>query len=141
MIKNRVRELRQSRGWSQEDLARRVHSTNQSISKLELGETRINTDWLEKLSKAFDCGPEEILDLAIDRPLMRDIIADTMRIASDRPGGLSADVVAQIVCLAYDQARHIKEDVVRRHAIPAIVRALAAQTDDMAARHAHGGHD
>lgn len=37
-LKNRIRELRQEKGWSQSELASRAHTTQNTISSLETGQ-------------------------------------------------------------------------------------------------------
>ena len=60
-MKNRIRELRKSRGLTLQELAELVNSSNQQISQLETGRRRLNVDWLERLSKALECHPMELL--------------------------------------------------------------------------------
>lgn len=37
-LKNRIKELRRERGWSQSELASRAHTTQNTISSLETGQ-------------------------------------------------------------------------------------------------------
>lgn len=62
IMKNRIKELRRAKGLTLQELAELVGSSNQQISQLETGRRRLNVDWLERLSKVFDCHPIEILD-------------------------------------------------------------------------------
>lgn len=55
------------------DLAERANTTSSTINKLEKGRTRLNTDWLEKLSKAFDVTPDQIVSFT---PLDIKVISD-----------------------------------------------------------------
>lgn len=52
-IKNRLRELRTERGWSQQDLADRVDHSVFSISRHECGSRDISTDALSLYAKAL----------------------------------------------------------------------------------------
>jgi transcriptional regulator with XRE-family HTH domain len=61
-MKNRIKELRKSRGLTLEALAGMVNSSNQHISHLENGRRRLTVDWMERIAKAFQCHPFELLD-------------------------------------------------------------------------------
>ncbi len=61
-MSNRIKELREDRGWSQEDLAHRAGTTNQQISNLENGKRRLTQDWMKRLADALECHPLDILD-------------------------------------------------------------------------------
>ena len=57
-IQLRVRELREARGWSQAELARRTDVRPATLSNIETGQTKgIGFDTLEKLAKALGCDP------------------------------------------------------------------------------------
>jgi transcriptional regulator with XRE-family HTH domain len=61
---NRIRELREERGWSMDDLAGRVHAptTAPQISKLEKGQVKLTMNWIERIAAAFDVHPLEIIE-------------------------------------------------------------------------------
>lgn len=61
---NRIRELREDRGWSQEALADMIGTTAAQIGKLERRERKPSLGWLKKLAEAFDVAILEILDQA-----------------------------------------------------------------------------
>ena len=48
-----LKQLREKRDWTQEQLAERVLVTRQAVSRWESGETQPNTDTLKLLSKEF----------------------------------------------------------------------------------------
>ena len=54
-------ELRARRGFSQEQLAEKVHVTRQAVSRWETGETVPNTETLKLLSKLFDVSINTLL--------------------------------------------------------------------------------
>ena len=57
-VKLRLEELRNVKGWSQAELARRSGVPQPTISRLESGETQsINFPNLEKLASALGCDP------------------------------------------------------------------------------------
>lgn len=61
-MKNRIKELRDNRGLSLDDLANRVGTTNQQVSHLELGKRRLTADWMDRLANALDCRPWELIE-------------------------------------------------------------------------------
>ncbi len=64
---NRVRELRNEKGFSQEELAGRINVSQQTISRIEKGETQIPVDILVHLSKMFHVSADYILKLSDTR--------------------------------------------------------------------------
>lgn len=57
-IQLRVRELREARGWSQAELARRADVRPATLSNIETGQTKgIDFETLEKLAAALRCDP------------------------------------------------------------------------------------
>jgi putative transcriptional regulator len=61
-VKVRLKELRTSRGLSQNKLAQLVSMTLQNIQKIEYGKTKgLQYDALNKLCKALNCQPGDIL--------------------------------------------------------------------------------
>jgi transcriptional regulator with XRE-family HTH domain len=59
---NRIRELREARGFTLDDLAVRVGTTNQQISHLELGKRQLTVAWLRRLGAALGCHPWAIVE-------------------------------------------------------------------------------
>jgi transcriptional regulator with XRE-family HTH domain len=59
---NRIRELREARGFTLEELAARVGTTNQQISHLELGKRQLTVEWLRRLGAALECHPWEVVE-------------------------------------------------------------------------------
>lgn len=60
-MKNRIKEFRTTRGWSQEKLAQSVTpaSTRQQIARLETGQRRLTIEWLTRLATALHCAPAD----------------------------------------------------------------------------------
>ncbi|MBR0374986.1 MAG: helix-turn-helix transcriptional regulator, partial [Firmicutes bacterium] len=52
-IQDVIKDLREKKGLTQEQLAERVLVTRQAVSRWETGETQPNTDTLQILSKEF----------------------------------------------------------------------------------------
>lgn len=59
---NRIAELRQARGWSQEELASRIGCTKSQLSRLENGQRGLSREWQGRLSAALDVAPEDLLN-------------------------------------------------------------------------------
>lgn len=67
-VKLKLKEIRVSRGMSQNKLARAIDMTLQNVQRLEYGDsTGIQFDTLEKLCVALDCQPGDLL-LRIPEP-------------------------------------------------------------------------
>jgi putative transcriptional regulator len=61
-VRLRVQEFRESRDWSQAELARRSGVPQSTISRLEAGTTGvINLDHLDRLAKALGVHPRELV--------------------------------------------------------------------------------
>ena len=61
-MKNRIKKIRASRGWTQERLAKAVTpaSTRQQIARLETGQRRLTVEWLSRLAAALNCAPADL---------------------------------------------------------------------------------
>jgi len=59
----RVRELREQRGWSQSEVARRAGVRQATLSAIENGETTgIDFETLQRLAQAFETHPAVLID-------------------------------------------------------------------------------
>ncbi len=59
--KNVIYKLRTKHGFSQDELAEKIHVTRQAVSRWETGETVPNTETLKLLSKLFDVSINTLL--------------------------------------------------------------------------------
>ncbi len=50
----KIKELREEKHWSQEELAEKMHIAPSSYAKIERGETRLTLDRLEQFAEVFD---------------------------------------------------------------------------------------
>ena len=66
-IKNRVRELRQERGWTQQELADAVGVSRQSINSIECERYVPSLPLALAFARVFDCPTDEIFTLREDR--------------------------------------------------------------------------
>ena len=58
---NRIRELRQARGMTLEELAELVGTTLQQISRLELSDRRLSEKWMRPIARALCVQPGDLL--------------------------------------------------------------------------------
>jgi phage repressor protein C with HTH and peptisase S24 domain len=60
-MENRLRELRKRQHLTLEQVARRAHTTNQQIHRLEMGKRRLTHEWMVRISRALGCHPADLL--------------------------------------------------------------------------------
>lgn len=60
-LPNRIRELRQARGWVMIDLAKKIGISVAHISDLERGKRGLSYEWMVKIARALDCKPADLL--------------------------------------------------------------------------------
>jgi putative transcriptional regulator len=65
-IRNRVRELRTARGWTQQELAEAVGVSRQSINSIERDRYVPSLLLALLFARAFDCRTDEIFTLGDD---------------------------------------------------------------------------
>jgi transcriptional regulator with XRE-family HTH domain len=58
---NRIAELRNAAGLTQVQLAERIGTNGNTISRLETGKTRLRVDWMEKIAKAIGQKPADLM--------------------------------------------------------------------------------
>ena len=59
----RIREARESRGWTQEELARRASVTRATVSRIETGKVAsLDLDVFEKLATALEVHPAALIE-------------------------------------------------------------------------------
>src|SRR6478672_1114030 len=61
LLGKKIRLLRHQKGWSQEDVAKRLDISIPAFSKIETGITDINLSRLEQISKLFDMTVVQLL--------------------------------------------------------------------------------
>lgn len=60
-LENRIRELRDLRGLTQEALAERMGVAHSTVQRLETGQMNLTTDYMVSLSEALDVHPAELI--------------------------------------------------------------------------------
>lgn len=58
---NRIRELREQRGWRQEDLAALIHKNRQSVGNYETGTRGLDVETICQLCDIFGCTADYLL--------------------------------------------------------------------------------
>ena len=58
---NRIRELREQRGWRQEDLADLMHTKYQTVGRYERGDRGIDAETICQLCDIFGCTADYLL--------------------------------------------------------------------------------
>ena len=66
-VKNRVKELRSERGWTQQDLADAVGVSRQSINSIERDRYVPSLQLALTFAKVFRCSTDEIFTLEVKR--------------------------------------------------------------------------
>ena len=64
LLGQRIRELRERRGWSQEELARRSDRHFTYIGRIERGEQNVTVEVLFEIARALDTTPDQLLAVA-----------------------------------------------------------------------------
>ena len=62
-----VRQLRKARGWSQEEFAARCNLHRTYVGAIERAEENLTLRTLDKLAKALQVRPAQLLELSIGR--------------------------------------------------------------------------
>jgi transcriptional regulator with XRE-family HTH domain len=79
---NRIKEWREKRHLTQQQLAAKIKCNHTYIGRLETGGRKIKEEWLRKLAKALSVGPEDLLNsddvmaLQADTALLHSLVAD-----------------------------------------------------------------
>ena len=61
MFKNRVREIRKSRGMTLNEMSEKTGMTYSACQKIDAGTVDLDTKWMNMLSKVFEVEPWELL--------------------------------------------------------------------------------
>ncbi|WP_322007978.1 helix-turn-helix domain-containing protein [Paraburkholderia tropica] len=68
-IAARLRELREQRGWLQQDIADRLDRTQTFVSKYESGGRRVDLIELLDILRALDADPHEFIDWVLNQSM------------------------------------------------------------------------
>ncbi|MGD8326729.1 MAG: helix-turn-helix transcriptional regulator [Sphingomonadales bacterium] len=80
-MRSRIREIRKAKGLTLAEVAERIKpepSTAQTIGRLETGMRTLSVEWLNRIAKALEVEPSELITLPqqADCPIMGEILAD-----------------------------------------------------------------
>ena len=64
MYGKRIKELRIERGYTQQELAEILHTSQKTISKYELDSTDLSTIMIERICKFFDISSDYLLGIS-----------------------------------------------------------------------------
>ena len=67
-IGKKIRYLRYQRGWSQDDVAKRIDISILALSKIEMGVTDISLSRLEQMAELFEMSVIELITLEEIKP-------------------------------------------------------------------------
>src|SRR5665213_1900774 len=62
--RNRIRELREAKGWSMDRLGAEISptTTGSVINRLEKGQMGLTFDWAYRIAVALDCDPSQLME-------------------------------------------------------------------------------
>ncbi len=60
-LPNRIKELREARGWSQTKLSTLVHCHHTKIGRLETGKQQLTKLWMDRLAAVFGISPTDLI--------------------------------------------------------------------------------
>lgn len=102
-IGNQIRIFRKSAGFTQDELAKRLNTTKQTISRYEKGERKANQDMLFKLCNIFDVSIDDFF------PVIPKNVLESTRSLTEAPDSLTQQITDKVVQLT----THNKKIVLR----------------------------
>lgn len=70
---NRIKEIREREGLTQDELAVRMGTTSQQVGRLENGQRKLTVEWMNKLAIALDCYPSDLIENAIIADMINEV--------------------------------------------------------------------
>lgn len=61
LVRKRIKGLRQSKGWSQREIAEKLQISQPAYQKLESGRTKLGLRRLQQISQLFELRPDDLL--------------------------------------------------------------------------------
>ena len=62
-MENNIKKIRLSKNLKLREVAEKAGTSTQQIQRLEKGDRKLTTEWLERLSGALDCQPSDIVSM------------------------------------------------------------------------------
>lgn len=106
---NRIRELRQSKGWTQEDLAKRLKTARQTIGNYETGFRGLDDVTILRLCDIFECTADYLLARS-DNPLPEISDADAALLAAFHAAPLSVTAAITTLLQPYTEEKQNEAD-------------------------------
>lgn len=78
MLSDNIKTLRKARGFSQEELAARVHVVRQTVSKWEKGLSVPDAELLQRLADVLEVPVQQLLGAQVQTPEERDALAEQL---------------------------------------------------------------
>ena len=98
-IGNQIRTFRKSAGFTQDELAKRLNTTKQTISRYEKGERKANQDMLFKLCDIFDVSIDDFF------PIFSKNVVEYTNPLLDAPDLLTQQITDKVVQLTPDNKK------------------------------------
>lgn len=67
---NRLKELRNRRGWTLQEVADKLGTTHTTVSRLESGKRGLDSEWIEKFAALYEVTQGEILEAVRTVPIV-----------------------------------------------------------------------
>lgn len=111
MLAENIKTIRKNKGYSQEELAEKIHVTRQTVSKWENGQSVPDADLLKAMSEVLGVSVSELIDGDAEKIIANEAIIDQLartneqlilqnRRAKKRSRAIAAVAVAALVLLA-----------------------------------------
>lgn len=78
MLADNIKTIRKNKGYSQEELAEKIHVTRQTVSKWENGQSVPAADLLKALAEIFDVSVSELMDGNAEKVIENEVIIDQL---------------------------------------------------------------
>ncbi len=111
MLKNRIKEIRKSQNISQEKLAELVNASQSHLNLLENGKRQLTLVWLERISKALNVSPSQLISddinkksSSINKLLLTKIIEEVDKFIISRGISITSEKKAKAIIIIYDHA-------------------------------------
>ncbi len=105
---NRIKELREARGWSQRELAERLGCVSMTVCRYEADADKLYPSLMEKLAGIFEVTPSDLLGWNTAPPLDVALLAQALLVTEDwlsRQSTLpDANTKARITAALYEMA-------------------------------------
>lgn len=139
-VGKRLRELRQARKLSQQELGRALGMTHAAVSKLETGKARIDADLLPRIAEVLDVPVSAFFEerRPTVEPAVEELVRRTAELAAEREAAEVIQGVERVAERVAERERAIvREQVVAAMTDPVVLGRLRQEIRE-AVRHALG---